>query len=74
MVGNLIERGGKPAIDVTGTKIVMLIARDPKESDAYKRIEGQLQSQPGRTIELQGTVESRLDQPDQIVVSGDGTR
>ena len=74
VIGNLIERGGKPAIDVTGTKIVMLITPDPKQSDAYKRIEGQLQAQPGRTIELQGTVESPLDQPDQILVSGDGSR
>ena len=73
VVGNLIERGGKPAIDVTGTKIVMLIVPDPKQSDAYKRIEGQLRAQPGQTIELRGIVESRVDQPDQIVVSGDGT-
>jgi hypothetical protein len=73
VTGNLIERGGKPAIDVTGTNIVMLIAPDPKQPDAYKRIEGRTQ-QPGRTIELQGTVESRLDQPDQILVSADGTR
>ena len=74
VVGKLIERGGKPAIDVTGTKIVMLIVPDAKQSDAYQRIEGQLQAASGRTIELQGTVESQLDQPDQIVVSSDGTR
>ena len=71
VVGNLIERGGKPALDVTGTKIVMLILPDPKQSDTYKRIEGQLRAQPGQTIELRGIVESRVDQPDQIVVSGD---
>jgi copper chaperone CopZ len=68
VAGNLIERGGKPALDVTGTKIVMLIVPDPKHPDTYQRIEGQLRAKLGQPIELRGVVESRPDQPDHIRV------
>jgi hypothetical protein len=68
VAGNLIERGGKPALDVTGTGIVMLIVPDPKQPDAYRRIEGQLRVKPGQPVELRGVVESRPDAPDQLMV------
>ena len=73
VAGHLIERGGKPALDVTGTRIVMLIVPDPKQPDAYQRIQAQLRAKPGQTVELRGVVESRADQPDQIMVAGLGT-
>lgn len=68
VAGNLVERGGKPALDVTGTKIVMLIVPDPKHPDVYQRLEGQMRAKPGQAVELRGVVESRPDQPDLLVV------
>jgi hypothetical protein len=46
----------------------MLIVPDPKQPDAYRRIEGQLRVKPGQPVELRGVVESRPDAPDQLMV------
>ena len=37
VVGTLIERGGQPALEVTGTNNVMLIAADPKGPAIFNR-------------------------------------
>ena len=69
VAGNLIEHGGQPALDVTGTKIVLLIVPDAKQPDAYQRIKAQLRATVGQTVELRGVVETRPGQPDQIIVA-----
>jgi copper chaperone CopZ len=68
VVGSLVERGGKPALAVSGTNVVLLLAPDSKQPDTYEELTKRLPgTQPG-AIELRGTVESRPDQPDMLVV------
>jgi hypothetical protein len=73
VVGGLIERGGKPALNVTGPNVVMLIAPDPKQTAVYEQVQAQLRARRAQAIELRGVVESRRDEPDQIVVAAVGT-
>ena len=68
VVGNLIERGGKPALEVTGTNVVMLMVPDPKAPDVYKELEARLGARQGQSVEVRGVLESRTDHPDQIAV------
>jgi copper chaperone CopZ len=68
VVGNLVERGGKPALDVGGTSMVMLLAPDPKQPDAYNGLQNRLRGPTPRPSELSGLVESRPNQPDTLVV------
>jgi hypothetical protein len=72
VAGTLIERGGKPALDVSGTKIVMLIVPDTKHQDVYQKLERQSREKPGQRIDLRGVVESQPDGPDHIVVAAIG--
>jgi hypothetical protein len=69
VVGTLVERGGGPALDVSGTHVIMLIAPDPKAPEAFKLIEAQLRTGRKQPLEVRGVVESAADQPDRIVVS-----
>ena len=68
VAGDLIERGGGPALDVTGTNTVMLIVADPKESEAFRQVQERLRAKNTRTIRLVGSVESAVDSPDRIAV------
>jgi copper chaperone CopZ len=68
VVGTLVERGGKPAIDVTGTNTVMLLAPDAKQPEPYTALQARLRDTPSTTIELTGDVETRPDQPDTMIV------
>jgi hypothetical protein len=68
VVGNLIERGGAPALEVTGTKVVMLLAPDSKQPDAYEELQHRMRSGSGSALEVVGLVESRGDEPDRIAV------
>ena len=68
VVGKLIERGGQPALEVTGTNTVMLIVADPKQPAMFKRVQDRLGAKPAPTIRLEGVVESRADSPDRIAV------
>ena len=68
VVGKLIERGGQPALDVTGTNTVMLIVADPKQPAIFKQIQDRLQAKSAVRCELTGVVESRADLPDRIAV------
>lgn len=70
VVGTLIERGGKPALNVSGTNTVILLAPDPKQPGAYKDVESRHRSASSAPVELTGVVETRADQPDMLVVRG----
>jgi hypothetical protein len=69
VVGALIERGGKPALEVTGTQTVLLIDPDPTQPSVYRQIEDWRQAQMAGPVELAGTVVSKGDEPDRIVAS-----
>ena len=72
VAGTLIERGGKPALSVTGTDIVWLLAprtaNDPAFADATERARAH-QAGP---IEAVGTVAAPTDpgQPEVLVLEG----
>lgn len=68
VVGNVTERGGKPALSVTGTGVVLLLAPDPKQPNAYKELENRRYNGASRPLEVIGAIETRPDQPDVLVV------
>ena len=68
VVGTLIERGGRPALDVTGTNTVMLIVADPKQPAIFKQIQDRLRAKAVAAARLTGVVESGGDSPDRIAV------
>ena len=68
VAGTLIERGGQPALDVTGTKTVMLIAADPKQPAVFKQVQDRFKAKTPGAVRLTGVVESRADAPDRIAV------
>ncbi len=68
VVGTVVERGGKPAIDVTGTNTVMLLAPDATQPAPYTGLQAQLRAAPSAPIEVSGAVQTRPDQPDTLVV------
>lgn len=55
-VGTLIERGGKPALSVTGTDAVWRLAPGPNAQPAYADALQQLKSRPGGIVEVVGTL------------------
>ena len=68
VVGKLIERGGQPALDVTGTNTVMLIVADPKQPAIFKQVQDRLGAKASVLIRMTGVVESNADLPDRITV------
>jgi hypothetical protein len=68
VVGTLIERGGQPALEVTGTNTVMLIATDPNQPAIFKQVQDHLRTRPGTPTRLTGTVESSADSHDRLKV------
>jgi hypothetical protein len=44
----LIERGGQPAVAVTGTDAVMIIAPDPKAPAAFRQAQNGLRARQPR--------------------------
>lgn len=68
VVGTLVERGGKPALEVAGTNTVMLLAPDPKQRDTYKALQDGLRDSVRPSLELSGVVDTRPDEPDTLTV------
>lgn len=68
VVGTLVQRGGEPAIDVSGTNTVMLLAPDAKQPEPYTALQTRLRGGPSAPLELSGFVQARPDQPDTLVV------
>lgn len=68
VVGRLIERGGQPALDVTGTNTVMLVVADAKQPAIFKHVQDRLRAKPGAAVQLVGVVESPSNSPDRMRV------
>jgi copper chaperone CopZ len=68
VVGTIIERGGQPAINVTGTDIVMRLVADARATAAFKQVQDRMRTKHATPVQITGLAESRGDQPDQIVV------
>jgi hypothetical protein len=58
VVGTLVERAGKPALDVTHLGTVWMLAADPKQRDAYGAAAKLLAVRPAGTVEVVGTLEA----------------
>lgn len=56
VVGVLIERGGKPALDVTGASLVWLLAPDPKRGGPYDEAVKRLSAKQSGLVEITGVV------------------
>ena len=69
LVGTLTERGGQPAVAVTGSDTVMIIAPDPKAPAVFKQLQDRMRAKEAGPVELSGVVETRTDQPDRIIVA-----
>ena len=70
VIGTIIERGGKPALEATGLDAVMLIAADPGKPEAYDQAAERLAAKQTGAVEVVGVINppATPDQPEQIVV------
>ena len=68
VAGRLIERGGQPALEVTGASTVMLIIADPKQPAVFKQIQDRVRAKTADVIQITGSAESRPDSPDRIAI------
>ena len=69
-VGTLVERGGRPAVSVTGTDIVWLIASKGGRTSAYEDAVRRLKSGLTGPVDITGTVPAPIDpnQPEEVTI------
>jgi hypothetical protein len=69
-VGTLVERGGRPAVSVTGTEIVWLIASKGSRTGAYEDAVRRIKSGQAGPVEITGTVPVPIDpnQPEEVTI------
>jgi hypothetical protein len=72
VVGTLIERGGQPALEVTGTSTVLLLVADPKRPGIFKDLQQRAIAKTTVAVRLTGMVESRAGSADRLTVHGLG--
>ena len=70
VIGKIIERGGKPALEATGLGAVLLIAADPAKSEAYDQAAKRLAAKQTGLVEVAGVINppAAPEQPEQIVI------
>jgi copper chaperone CopZ len=70
LVGTIVERGGKPAVEATGLDAVLLIVADPGKPAAYKDVATWLALKKAGSVEIVGVINppSTAEQPEQIVI------
>jgi hypothetical protein len=70
VVGTLTERGGTPALSVTGTDIVCLLAPRAPNDSAYADAAQRVKAHQGDTVEAVGTVAAPASesQPEVLVL------
>jgi hypothetical protein len=70
VVGTLTERGGKPALTVTGTDIVWLIAPRAANDAAYADAMQRVKARETASVEAVGTVAAPAnpDQPEELTL------
>jgi hypothetical protein len=69
--GTLVERGGSPALNVTGIDVVWPLASGGAQSQAYTDAIQRLKTRPAETIEVVGTLPAPAnpDAPEELVIS-----
>ncbi len=70
VVGSLVERGGKPALQVSGLSTVLLLASDPSKPDAYKEAVRRVSARDDALVEVVGLVNtpSNPSDPEAVIV------
>jgi copper chaperone CopZ len=70
VIGRIIERGGKPALEATGLSAVLLIAADPARPAAYDQASKRLAAKQTGVVEVAGVINppATLEQPEQILI------
>ena len=70
VVGKIVERGGKPALEATGLGAVILIVPDTAKPAAYEAAAARLAAKQAGAVELVGVINppATPEQPEQIVV------
>ena len=70
VIGTIIERGGKPALEATGLDPVMLIAADPDKPAAYDQAAKRLAAKQTGAVEVVGVINppATPEQPEQIII------
>ena len=69
LVGTLVERDGQPAVAVTGTDVVMIIAPDSKAPAAFSQAQAAVRAKHAAPVELSGVVETRAGGLDRILIA-----
>jgi copper chaperone CopZ len=67
-IGKIIERGGQPALQLTGANRVMLIVADPSAPAAFKQAQELQAAKSAALVQATGVVKSRPEQPDQLAL------
>jgi hypothetical protein len=60
-IGTLVERGGKPALDVSGLGAVTLLVPDPKQPEGYDAAAKLLAARHSGPVEVVGVVSAPAD-------------
>lgn len=70
VVGTIVERGGKPALEATGLGTVLLIVPDPGKPAAYKEAAARLASKQAGAVEIVGVINppASAEEPEQIII------
>jgi copper chaperone CopZ len=69
VIGTLVERGGKPALDVANLGMVWMLAADAKQRDAYAAAVRMLAVLPPGSVEVVGTLPASTGSgPEEIAV------
>jgi copper chaperone CopZ len=70
VVGTIVERGGKPALDATGLGTVLLIVPDPAQPAAYDQASTRLASKQAGAVEIVGVINppASAGDPEQIMI------
>jgi copper chaperone CopZ len=69
VIGSAVERGGAPAIAVSGIDQVLIVNVQRSDAAALKAVEDARRAAPSVESEITGTLEPAAGQPDQITVT-----
>ena len=70
VVGTLVERGGKPALEIGGLKTVLLLASSPGKPDAYNDTAKRVHALETGQVEITGVINppANASQPEELIV------
>jgi cation transport ATPase len=67
--GTVVDRGGKPAFQVSGIDSVLIVVPGKSATSAYKQLADALAAKKTGTLEITGTVQKKNDGSEEIIVT-----